>query len=641
MMKKVWPVLLAVVLVFGLALVGCGSKSSGSTEPPIDNDEFTSNLTGFTTELIKNQYADDKDSSRGLQSKFAPKGLLNGYKIKAGDTFTLQLKFQIDKPLNYDLEIGFVDTTVGASEGYWRTLTWDKDDPADGMYKVDKAKLATANVDIELDDIELTVVNPKGASSAAAAANTLVFECRDLWSKEPVKITFVSFLLIVNGGGDEPPPPPPPPPTDPTFTVKVGTAEVDAIPSALGGDVEIVEGGYKFSTDAVNYQGTYSSFKVDLGTSTTLLDIASISFKAEAFTDNGKTNKSLLLWARTAPFSASYWSGAPEIQKAAAVYNTGAQDLTIEIDPVKVLGLDIEEANVIYLAIYWPVGGNNAASYQFTDVTLTKTTTPFTPIKINNTLSLREPVDGETPATSVTGTGYTGTVTWVETTGSVPVTGNFEAGKGYTAAIVLTKKNGYTFDGIAANSFVVGDASVTSPAGTASAATLTVTAVYAAAAAAIPEKEVTFTAGDTTTGFATNGTSGIISDVTATSYTFEQTAGYGPWGAFKVTFDTGVVLSDYTKLDFTWAPTATGSGDTGSKKARVFVYATPPSGNITDGGANAANKIFESSNWATGETCHVDIGAIDPSINLNEVWVIINLWSGAAKFTVKDIKFFN
>jgi len=43
MMKKVWLVLLAVVLVFGLALVGCGSKSSGSTDPddPDENLEDT------------------------------------------------------------------------------------------------------------------------------------------------------------------------------------------------------------------------------------------------------------------------------------------------------------------------------------------------------------------------------------------------------------------------------------------------------------------------------------------------------------------------------------------------------------------------------------------------------------------------
>jgi hypothetical protein len=38
MMKKVWPVLLAVVLVFGLALLGCGSKSG---DPPPESKPFS------------------------------------------------------------------------------------------------------------------------------------------------------------------------------------------------------------------------------------------------------------------------------------------------------------------------------------------------------------------------------------------------------------------------------------------------------------------------------------------------------------------------------------------------------------------------------------------------------------------------
>jgi hypothetical protein len=67
------------------------------------------------------------------------------------------------------------------------------------------------------------------------------------------------------------------------------------------------------------------------------------------------------------------------------------------------------------------------------------------------------PETGATPATSVSGTGYTGTVTW---SGS-PST--FAYNTAYTATVTLTATSGYTFTGLAANFFTV--------AGTASAAT--------------------------------------------------------------------------------------------------------------------------------------------------------------------------
>ncbi|MBI9081905.1 MAG: InlB B-repeat-containing protein, partial [Pseudodesulfovibrio sp.] len=63
------------------------------------------------------------------------------------------------------------------------------------------------------------------------------------------------------------------------------------------------------------------------------------------------------------------------------------------------------------------------------------------------------PVTGATPVTTITETDqYTGTVSWSDS----PT--KFAAYTVYTATIVLTAKEGFTFEGVAANSFAVADA---------------------------------------------------------------------------------------------------------------------------------------------------------------------------------------
>jgi hypothetical protein len=362
MMKKVWLVLLAVVLVFGLAVLGCGSSSSNTDDGGGDGgNNFTSDLSGLYADLVKNQYADDKDDSRGLQAKFDNKALMNGKKILKGDEITLKIKFKLSKPLAYDLEIGFVDTTVGADEGYWRTLTWDKDDKADSMYKIDKSKLV-ADTEIE-DEINLTAI--QDASTASAAASSLVFECRDSWSKDPVRISFVSFLVIFGNGGTEPPPPPPPPPTDQVFDITVGEDTVQSIAVGIGGEVEAIEGGFIYTAETPNYQANYVCFSVDLG-DLTLGEIGSVTFKAKGI--KGDTNhKDLQLWAKKTPIPGAQWNGAPQIQLASPKYTTEESDLEFEINASKIL--DIGGESQLYFVIYWPMGSaSGEGSYQITDI---------------------------------------------------------------------------------------------------------------------------------------------------------------------------------------------------------------------------------------------------------------------------------
>jgi len=266
-------VLLALALVFGLAVTGCDTGGGGGGGGG-DDKGFTSNLTGLNAKLVKNEYAEDSAESRGLQAKFDNKLLMNGKQVKKDDEFTLQITLKVDKALDYDLEIGLVDTTVGESEGYWRTLTWDNKNPDDSMYKIPKAEL-TADTEIT-KEIKLTAL--KDASSAAAAANTLVFECRDVWTKAPVTISFVSFLFIKGDGGDSGEiPTPPPPPASTSVKVTVGLNQVDAEVKAVGGEVEVDESGFTYTGNgAGGYGNEYPKFIVDLGSGKTLSDFTTL-----------------------------------------------------------------------------------------------------------------------------------------------------------------------------------------------------------------------------------------------------------------------------------------------------------------------------------------------------------------------------
>jgi parallel beta-helix repeat protein len=85
-----------------------------------------------------------------------------------------------------------------------------------------------------------------------------------------------------------------------------------------------------------------------------------------------------------------------------------------------------------------------------------------------------------TGVTSVPGTineiQYTGNIAWQKAADSSPVSGNFAAATVYKAVVTLTAKTGYTFTGVAADSFIhSGAASVTNLAGSGSTMTVTIT----------------------------------------------------------------------------------------------------------------------------------------------------------------------
>ena len=119
------------------------------------------------------------------------------------------------------------------------------------------------------------------------------------------------------------------------------------------------------------------------------------------------------------------------------------------------------------------------------------------------------PVTGATPvATTTSGIGYTGTVSWASSGGTL--VGNFAGATAYTATITLTPTSGYTLTGVTANFFTVaGATSVTHSANTG-----VITAVFPATLAApaftLSSSSESRTVNTVATGFTINSTGGDI-----------------------------------------------------------------------------------------------------------------------------------
>jgi len=360
---------LALIAAFAMVFIGCGG--GGQNEPGQGEEDFTSNLSGSTLKLIKNQYAPDNAQSRGLQGKFDAAGLMGGRQIKEGDVYTLEITFTIDKALDYDLEIGFVDTTVGADEGYWRTLSWDNNDESDDMYKISKDKL-TAGATVT-DTIVFEII--KSSSGKAAAANTLVFESRDLWSKDPVTLTFTNFIFMKGDGGSEPPPPPPPQKVpavnkiidDPT---PIGTSVVDIVSASA---FEFTYGGA--------YQGSWAKFEIDFGTGNDITKFKEVSFVMKGLTSEAHYKNVYLIAGEELPASFANENAVKVYQvtdsKQYPSWNT-AFDVLLTLDTEKTAALAGKQ--VLEFCIYDHSGAD--AKWLISDIEFASYTTGVSSIAV-------------------------------------------------------------------------------------------------------------------------------------------------------------------------------------------------------------------------------------------------------------------
>jgi uncharacterized repeat protein (TIGR02543 family) len=154
MMKKVWLVLLAVVLVFGFAVLGCGG---GGGEEIVEGGGGTLNPPA-TLELTENTY------STGYQA------FVNvGKAIKKDDEWKIDVKFTVSRDVPGGIQIGLVDTVTD----YWNPLSWDKD-----AKEGEPGAIFNTGALVEGEEYTLnkTFIALKDSGGAGTTYNRLVFQ---------------------------------------------------------------------------------------------------------------------------------------------------------------------------------------------------------------------------------------------------------------------------------------------------------------------------------------------------------------------------------------------------------------------------------------------------------------------------------
>jgi hypothetical protein len=190
MKKKVWLVLLAVVLVSGLVMFGCGDKDD--PEDPGDGEGWTHDLGPQVLVLTGNfEYGD------GYQLNFEPATLFAGEKVTVGDVYKLEISFTGSRDLEEDesvLGFGIVDRVTD----YWNPLTW----PSGGKQEeIDKKELTEG-----VTDLTLTFTALKTSPNSAPNYNSLNIQFKSptdkaasgdsaTYNPNPLTLTCTKFIF--------------------------------------------------------------------------------------------------------------------------------------------------------------------------------------------------------------------------------------------------------------------------------------------------------------------------------------------------------------------------------------------------------------------------------------------------------------
>jgi len=448
-------------------------------------------------------------------------------------------------------------------------------------------------------------------------------------------VSGTATVTVTGGGG-----------SDPTgLLIKVAGEEKEVEVTAVKGTITYLTGNTGFKYEATptsndGYGNEFPKFKVDLGTGKKLIDYEKLNITYQGISGdiNGKT---LYLQAQTAEPTGYFNISTSNVASISSITGTTSKTDSFNLEGTKVVTIASQEVWFVINLHAKSADGDIPTSFQISNIELIERETPFVPVKVSTAISLRAPVDGETPVASVTGTGYSGTVEWKDSS-NVTLSGNFVSGTVYTATITLTKINAaYTFDGVAADEFTLsGAANVSNPAGNASDTTLVVTATFPATASAIPDKPMTFAAGEVK---GSNGSAVIESDGNGFTYTTTQGSQYSH-AYFKVKFADDITLSSYSKISYKVTSSGT---DATYKSFFISAFAAEPDSSPID----AANRIGVKNGWedagfgnADQEYARtVDINPTLPTgTDLNEVWIAFNSAANPGLvFKVTDIKFHN
>ena len=257
--------------------------------------------------------------------------------------------------------------------------------------------------------------------------------------------------------------------------------------------------------------------------------------------------------------------------------------------------------------------------------------------------TVRAPVNTGTPVTSFSTDAYTASVAWEKRSGAegaytwAAYTSTFAKDDVYRANITLSLRSGYTFAGIAANTFTVsGATNVTNIAGKAGSVSMVVTATFPAA----PEAETVNITFANASELGVVGATVVLNGTTG--YDVTQTAGYdNGFVYFKVKFAEGKTLGNYNSVKFTIITTAPNdSNNIKYKNVYVTAFAAEPAKGVNTGVNLIASKVGGNPLGNLGTYNFILETKVDSTLDKNEVYIGITPWAdGACEFTVKDIAF--
>jgi hypothetical protein len=345
-MKKIWFVLLAFVLVFGM--ISCSDDSGGGKKNT--GGDFTTDLCqGGPLEItLKGNF----QYGKGYQENFMAPAFFNGNKVNKDDVFTLEISFTANRDLTDKedfLAWGLVDTVTD----YWNPLSWT----GEAEWKLDGIRDLTSGD--ETTDLEIKFIALKSSPDNAPAKNALniQFESPDdkaasgdsgAYNPNPLTLTFTKFRFSRGEGGTPPPPPPPPSMKLPVlydngeWVEDIGSATI----SNSSGNTAI-----EFST-AINV--------VEAGYTKVVIQFTSASnYRGGSVEGNGADGSS---WA-----NCQYWSGLTKVNPNAEEetdtfsgnFDNGAGEVVVLFKKLCINGEDkFSEVKKIWLegTVYLPEG---------------------------------------------------------------------------------------------------------------------------------------------------------------------------------------------------------------------------------------------------------------------------------------------
>jgi len=635
MMKKVWPVLLAVVLVFGFAVLGCGGGGGDEPGPGEDFEPFE--FEGPWDDIVigwGNNKPTITPTDAGSEISITASGstgfIINfediGYDFNRSDTLIFTYKIEIETPkavltakkVDGDNLGEFAgDSDWGQGKGREYVLGED----VLSNYEATGGKKVAGTWDGTTGTFEVLMKYLSAGATAIGFQHNFWCDMGTPNVKNAENSVYkLTITKIENKAGEAPPAPPPP----------TGTAFFDNAVGLTEGIGTYGNGTHEFEGGILTITGN-GGFFVPLPAGFTVADTVSIQYACiNVSTDLEEPVKFIKK-------QIGGWTDVADAEK----YPTF---ITTEVSTITVTGFNAEGVGVG--KAFFQTNGN-AFKAMIKIISITKVAGD--PIKITLPVPGLVPVGGLPPKATTSTEQYTAAVTWKDSSNAA-VSGNFAVGGVYTATIVLTTTDpGYTFTGVAANAITVTGADTSSHPAATSATTLTVTATFPAAVAP-PAKNVTFAAGDV------KGRNATIALVETTGFSAQTTQGYDwAYAYFKVTFDTGFKLSNYSKMDYKVTGNVGNSADfeggpeTGYKGILIYAYASQADIEaITSTGIPADNQIAGGTGWEGPGFGNFDTPAENTvtittgDVDANEVWIVIRTHAKAGiKFTVEDIKFYN